>query len=115
MEKLQQAIKEFIAKRNWQQFHTPKNLAMALTVEAAELQEIFQWLTPEESSMPDEATLRRAEEEIGDVLIYLTTLADALGLDPMRAAKKKLQLNGIKYPEDDQNGPVPPPARISPR
>lgn len=98
MEKLQQAIKDFIAKRNWQQFHTPKNLAMALSVETAELLEIFQWMTAKESCQPDAPTLQRVEEEIGDVMIYLTTLANALGLDPLVAAKKKLQQNAIKYP-----------------
>jgi len=98
MEKLQQGINEFIEKRNWKQFHTPKNLAMALNVEAAELLEIFQWMTAEESCKIDGETLVHAEEEIGDIMIYLTTLAASLGLDPLSAANKKLKKNGIKYP-----------------
>ncbi len=102
MEKLQQAISEFITKRNWQQFHTPKNLAMALSVETAELLEIFQWMTAEESCSVDDEILNHIEEEIGDVMIYLTTLATSLGLDPLRAARKKLLRNAVKYPAGDE-------------
>ena len=101
MKKLQQDINEFIEKRTWQQFHTPKNLAMALTVETAELLEIFQWMTAEESCRLDNKVLSHVEEEIGDVMIYLTTLAASLGLDPIVAAHKKLHLNAIKYPLED--------------
>lgn len=101
MEKLQQAVTDFIEKRNWQQFHTPKNLTMALTVETAELLEIFQWMTAEESCQIDNKTLNHVEEEIGDIMIYLTTLATSLGLDPLSAAQKKLQINAIKYPIED--------------
>jgi len=97
MEKLRNEIDSFIATRNWQKFHSPKNLAMALTVETAELLEIFQWMTPEESSHPTSKTLSHIEEEIGDVMIYLTTIATSFGLDPMDAAHKKLRLNEIKY------------------
>lgn len=102
MEKLQQAIGDFIEKRNWRQFHTPKNLAMALTVETAELLEIFQWMTAEESCQLDNESLTHVEEEIGDVMIYLTTLAATLGLDPLVAAQKKLQKNATKYPLEDE-------------
>ena len=73
---------------------------MALTVETAELLEIFQWMTPEESSHPTSKTLSHIEEEIGDVMIYLTTIATSFGLDPMDAAHKKLRLNEIKYPAE---------------
>ncbi len=100
MEKLRNEIDSFIATRNWQKFHSPKNLAMALTVETAELLEIFQWMTPEESSHPASETLSHIEEEIGDVMIYLTTIATSFGLDPMDAAHKKLRLNEIKYPAE---------------
>ena len=100
MEKLRNEIDSFIATRNWQKFHSPKNLAMALTVETAELLEIFQWMTPEESSHPTSKTLSHIEEEIGDVMIYLTTIATSFGLDPMDAAHKKLRLNEIKYPAE---------------
>jgi len=102
MEKLQQAIANFIEKRHWEQFHTPKNLAMALTVEAAELLEIFQWMTAEESCQVNDKTLEHIEEEIGDVMIYLTTLAASFGLDPLSAARKKLQINANKYPVEDK-------------
>lgn len=100
MEKLRNEIDSFIATRNWQKFHSPKNLAMALTVETAELLEIFQWMTSEESSHPTPETLSHIEEEIGDVMIYLTTIATSFGLDPMDAAHKKLRLNEIKYPAE---------------
>lgn len=98
MEKLQQEISDFVDNRNWRQFHSPKNLAMALTVEAAELLEIFQWMTEKESHHLDSETRDHVEEEIGDVMIYLTTLAATLGLDPLTAAKKKIKANARKYP-----------------
>ena len=99
MEKLQQQIQDFIRKRDWSQYHTPKNLSMALSVEVAELVEIFQWLTPKESSNLESKELAHLEEEIGDIMIYLTTLAAAYNLDPITAAKKKVIKNGVKYPE----------------
>jgi len=98
MGNLQREIDAFIDARNWRQYHSPKNLAMALSVEVAELVEIFQWLSPEESQNVDEQTKKHIEEEIGDVMIYLTTLAGKFGLDPISAACGKLKLNAIKYP-----------------
>lgn len=98
MEQLRQEIKDFIKRRDWSQYHTPKNLSMALSVEVAELVEIFQWLTPQESCELENETLTHLEEEIGDIMIYLTTLATAYNLDPITAAKKKILKNGIKYP-----------------
>ncbi|MBW1635027.1 MAG: nucleotide pyrophosphohydrolase [Deltaproteobacteria bacterium] len=98
MEKLQAEITSFVTKRNWRKFHSPKNLAMALTVETAELLEIFQWMTEQESSQPTREVLSHIEEEIGDVMIYLTTLADSLNLNPLDAARRKLRLNEEKYP-----------------
>lgn len=98
MEKLKKEIVEFVAKRNWEQYHTPKNLAMALSVEVSELLEIFQWMTPEESQVVDRKTLKHIEEEIGDIMIYLTTLAQCYDIDPVAAAAKKLKKNAIKYP-----------------
>ncbi|MFW2366056.1 MAG: nucleotide pyrophosphohydrolase [Desulforhopalus sp.] len=100
MKKLQREIADFVDKRNWSQFHSPKNLAMALTVETAELLEIFQWMTAKESYNLDPEILEHAEQEIGDVMIYLTTLAASLGLDPLTAAKKKIRINAVKYPPD---------------
>ena len=101
MEKLQQEITDFVDKRNWRRFHSPKNLAMALSVEAAELLEIFQWMTAGESCRLTPETLDHVEEEIGDVMIYLITLADSLGLEPLSAARKKLKKNELKYPPDN--------------
>ncbi len=98
MEKLQQEINAFIDKRDWSQYHSPKNLAMALSVETSELVEIFQWLTPKESSEITGERLIHLEEEIGDIMIYLTTLAAKFGLDPLTAARKKLVKNEQKYP-----------------
>lgn len=106
MKQLQTEIKEFIEERDWQRFHSPKNLAMALSVETAELMEIFQWLTPSQSSHVSPEILQHIEEEIGDIMIYLTTLAAAFDLDPVTAAHKKLVKNREKYPaqdEDDSN------------
>lgn len=105
MEKLQQEIRDFVAQRDWNKYHTPKNLAMALSVEASELVEIFQWLTAEESRELKGDALTHLEEEIGDIMIYLTTLASSYGLDPLTAARKKMVKNAVKYP-------APPPIGI---
>ena len=104
MEKLQKEIRKFVEERDWQQFHSPKNLAMALTVETAELQEIFQWLTEEASYSVDSERLDHIEEEIGDVMIYLTTLAAKFDIDPIEAAMKKIQKNIEKYPAEKVRG-----------
>jgi dCTP diphosphatase len=95
---LRDALRDFCAARDWHRYHTPKNLVMALSVEAAELVEHFQWATPEESLAL--APEKRAEvaDEIADVLIYLTELADVLGIDPIAAAREKIVKNAIKYP-----------------
>lgn len=104
MDLLASEIRQFIRARDWEQYHTPKNLAMALSVEAAEIVELFQWLTPDESralSPQQQAALR---EEIGDVLIYLITLAERLGIHPVEAAEEKLRINARKYPVDKVRG-----------
>lgn len=98
MKKLQTEIAEFIEERQWSRFHSPKNLAMALTVEAAELQEIFQWMPEDASYIVDSTTRTHIEEEIGDVMIYLTTLASLFHIDPISAAQKKIKKNVLKYP-----------------
>ncbi len=98
MEKLQSALRDFARERNWQQYHSPKNLAMALTVEASELAEIFQWMTDIESRDVNEATRDHIAEEIGDVMIYLTMIADKFDLTPLSCAKEKMKLNAVKYP-----------------
>ncbi len=100
MEDLQRAIRAFIADRDWEQFHSPKNLAMALSVEASEIVEHFQWLTEEQSRNLGPEKLAEVREEIGDVMIYLTELAGVLGIDPIEAARSKLDINKHKYPVD---------------
>lgn len=98
MEKLLQELIEFREKRDWGRFHSPKNLAMALMVEAGELAEHFQWLTQEQSrDLPDEKKAL-VKDEIGDVFIYLLNLADRLGIDLLQAARDKLKKNERKYP-----------------
>ena len=100
MEKLRCDLRQFVAERDWAKFHTPKNLATALGVEAAEISEIFQWLTPEESRNLPPGKMRDVADEIGDTLIYLVRLADELGIDPVAAAHAKLEKNRSKYPAD---------------
>ena len=97
---LQQQLRQFAAARQWPPFHTPKNLAMALVVEAAELAEIFQWHTPEESQVAgaEPAQHERIADEVADVLLYLVQLADHCGVDVDAAVLRKLQKNALKYP-----------------
>ncbi len=97
---LQAQLRSFAADRDWQPFHTPKNLAMALMVEAAELLELFQWLTPEESQAlaRQPQGRERVGEEMADVLLYLLQLADHTGVDLEAAVARKLQMNAIKHP-----------------
>jgi NTP pyrophosphatase (non-canonical NTP hydrolase) len=91
-------VKKFRQERDWDQYHSPKNLAMALMVEASELAEHFQWLTEKQSSSLPPEKLAEVREEIGDVLIYLANLCDKLGVDPVAAAHDKLEKNKHKYP-----------------
>jgi NTP pyrophosphatase (non-canonical NTP hydrolase) len=91
-------IRKFRQERDWDQYHSPKNLAMALVVEAGELAEHFQWLTEEQSGNLSPDKLFEVQEEIGDVLIYLANLCDKLGIDPLDAAREKLEKNKEKYP-----------------
>ena len=104
MEELIRQIREFARERDWEEFHSPKNLAMALSVEVAEIAEHFQWLTQTESNHLDRGKLAEVEEEIADVLIYLTRLADRLGIDPIEAARKKMRINAKKYPVETSKG-----------
>jgi dCTP diphosphatase len=100
LEDLRNAISAFVRERDWEQFHSPKNLAMALSVEVAEVVEHFQWLTEEDSKNLPPEKLAEVREEIGDVMIYLTELAEKLGIDPVEAAKAKMMINGQKYPAE---------------
>jgi NTP pyrophosphatase (non-canonical NTP hydrolase) len=91
-------LARFASQRDWQQFHSPKNLASALVVEAGELLEHFQWLTEAESRALTVEERDAVGAEVADVLLYLIQLASALGIDPVAAAKAKLELNELKYP-----------------
>jgi len=91
-------IREFVAERDWDRFHSPKNLAMALSVEASELVELFQWLTEEESASLDAERKRRAAEELADVLWFLVRIADRLDIDLLEASETKIATNAKKYP-----------------
>jgi dCTP diphosphatase len=95
---LRDALRDFSAARDWRQYHTPKNLAMAMIVEAAELVEHFQWSTPEESLRPAPDKLAEIRDEVADTLIYLVELADALDIDLIAAARDKIAKNALKYP-----------------
>lgn len=95
---LRDALREFAAARDWRQYHTPKNLAMAMIVEAAELVEHFQWLTPEQSLALPADKLAEVRDEVADTLIYLVEIADVLGLDLMAAARDKMAKNAVKHP-----------------
>ena len=104
LETLSLRISGFAAAREWEQFHSPKNLSMALSVEAAELLEHFQWLTEEESRNLPAGKLREVESEMADVFIYLVRMADRLKVDLYAAAEHKLDDNELKYPVDQSKG-----------
>ncbi|WP_030206908.1 nucleotide pyrophosphohydrolase [Streptomyces sp. NRRL S-87] len=100
LESLQARLVEFAAARSWEPFHTPKNLAVALSVEASELVEIFQWLTPEESArvMDDPEAAHRVGDEVADVLAYLLQFCAVLGVDPLSALSAKIDRNETRFP-----------------
>ncbi|MBI5556305.1 MAG: nucleotide pyrophosphohydrolase [Deltaproteobacteria bacterium] len=104
MKKLEEAVRQFREERDWEQFHSPKNLVMALMVECAELAEHFQWLTQSQSRNLSPEKKEMIKEEIGDVLIYLVNLSEKLGIDPLEAAWEKLGKNSKKYPADQARG-----------
>ncbi len=101
---LRDKLRTFADERDWDQFHTPKNLAMALMVEAAELLEHFQWLTPDQSCDLAEKSRAAVKEELADVLLYLIRIADKLGIDLLDAALLKMEKNALKYPADIVRG-----------
>jgi NTP pyrophosphatase (non-canonical NTP hydrolase) len=102
----QKNLRDFINERDWDQFHTPKNLVMALAGEAGELLDIFQWLTPKESLEEnlDKATKQAAREEIADVFIYLLRLSDKLNINLEEAVNEKMEINTKNYPKDLSKG-----------
>ncbi len=101
---LAKALAQFAQAREWQPFHSPKNLASALVVEAGELLEHFQWLTEDQSRALAPAQREAVAAEVADVLLYLVQLASALGIDPVAAAQAKMQVNAQKYPVDSARG-----------
>jgi dCTP diphosphatase len=104
LEALREALRQFAAERDWDQFHSPKNLSMALSVEAAELLEHFQWMRETDSATLTTEQKAKISEEVADVLLYLVRLADKLEIDLLAAAADKIRLNGAKYPIDKARG-----------
>jgi NTP pyrophosphatase (non-canonical NTP hydrolase) len=101
---LEERLRGFAAARDWEKFHTPKNLAMALVAEGGELLEVFQWLTEEEAMALEENDLARVSEELADIQIYLVRLADVLDISIPYAIEAKLTRNAEKYPVDLSKG-----------
>jgi NTP pyrophosphatase (non-canonical NTP hydrolase) len=104
LENLREQLRRFAAEREWDQFHSPKNLAMALSAEAGELLETFQWLTEEQSRTLSPAAHAAASDEVADIFLYLIRLSDKLGIDPVAAAQRKLLRNAERYPADKARG-----------
>lgn len=100
MDSLRKQVSHFAKERDWEKYHSPKNLAMGLSVEASELLEIFLWLTEEESRNLPEGKINDLKEEIGDIMIYIANLANKYDLDPIECAKHKLEINRTKYPSE---------------
>ena len=110
---LRQAVADFVDARDWQPFHSPKNLSMSIAIEAAELMERFQWLTTEEAQAAAQQPVERASvaNELADIVIYCLSLSNALGLDISSAVLGKLQTNEHRYPADEFRGRFRRPER----
>ena len=104
LESLRDQLRTFASERDWDQFHSPKNLAAALAVEASELLEHFQWLTEAQSQQLPPDVLNEVGNEVADVLLYLIRISDKLGIDLIAAAKAKIVLNADKYPVEKARG-----------
>ena len=105
IKEIQDKLAKFAEERDWDQFHSPKNLVMALTSEVGELNELFQWLTEEQSSMKDDiGKIEEIKKEIADIFIYLLRLADKLDIDIEEAVREKIEINAKKYPIDLAKG-----------
>ncbi len=104
LQQLRFRINQFVNERDWAQFHTPKNLAMAMIVEAAELVEQFQWDTPDESQRLTSEKLEAVSHELADTFVYLLRIAEVLDIDLIDAANKKIELNDLKYPIEKVKG-----------
>lgn len=103
LRKLRADVNKFADERKWGKYHTPKNLAASVAIEAAELLEIFQWKTPEESAKLSKAEKVHLEEELADVFLYLVRLGDRFDIDLIEAANKKIVKNALKYPKGKPN------------
>ena len=101
---LRATIREFVDERDWQQFHSPKNLSMALAIEAAELMEHFQWITAAESRQLDEESMCAVSDELADVLCYALAIANELNIDVASALQQKMKKNREKYPVKEFRG-----------
>ncbi len=101
---LRARINQFVKERDWDQFHSPKNLAMAMIVEAAELVEHFQWDTLEESRQLDDEKREQVGQELADTFVYLLRIAEVTGIDLIEAANRKIDLNAKKYPVEKAKG-----------
>lgn len=104
LESLRDCLREFALKRDWDQYHTPKNLSMALIAEAAELIEHFQWVNGDQSHLLEAKTRQSVEEELADILIYLVRISDKLDVDLYKAVERKIAINEKKYPADKVRG-----------
>lgn len=104
MQNIQNIIKDFSKQRNWDQFHNPKNIAMALSVETAELVEIFQWLEPQQALDLDHSTQEHLKEEVADIAVYLLRICMAYDINLEEAIISKMKKNEIKYPLFDKDG-----------
>jgi len=104
LQELSDRLRDFARERDWEKFHSPKNLAMALIAEAAELVEHFQWLTEEQSYQLPQNKKQEVAMELADILIFLLRCAERLGIDPMAAAWQKIEINERRYPADQVRG-----------
>ena len=103
-EELKLRLRQFAKDRDWEKFHNPKNLILALTGEVGELSEIFQWLSEEQAKNLNEAAIQDASNELADIMIYLFRLFDVLSIDPIEAINKKISINEAKYPIELSKG-----------
>lgn len=116
IESLRQMMRDFVAERQWQKYHTPRNLAASISIEAAELLEHFQWLTEQEAaekSANDPAFRHAVGEELADVLMYCMSMANAMGVDVSATVAAKMERNRAKYPKEKFQGHYERPARGS--
>ncbi|WP_036302790.1 nucleotide pyrophosphohydrolase [Methylotenera sp. L2L1] len=104
LDALRARVNNFVTERDWAQFHSPKNLAMAMIVEAGEVVEHFQWMTEQESRQLDAQTKEQVGQELSDTLVYLLRIAEVCGIDLIEAANKKIDLNAKKYPVEKCKG-----------